>query len=216
MRYSVTAVVLALAICSLLSHAWAESERVFSAQGCRYTLPGPSWEWVDEAEVPHGVFMARDDTGLVMTLIVQPALEGATIGSEFIAGLERGARKNDLIVKRGSRKIRFKGVPCYQMELLMKSERKTAVNRIFIDRGTIYGLQLIGTEDHVEDHPAFEAAMNGFDFLQSTGSAHAPQTSTEDENESSLEKMGEQFAKLLTIVFLVGLVIWGVQKFRNK
>ena len=138
-------------------------------------MPGANWEWMDEAPIPNGLFVARDDSGLVLSLAAQAAPPGASVTNEFMAGVERKVLKSGIATKRSSRTIQFKSVACQQLELDLPTVKKRAVTRVFIAGGFVYQLQLLGTTIPEESSPEFSRIMNGLEFLEKAAQTKAPE-----------------------------------------
>ena len=153
----------------------AESSRTFSSFRCSYTLPGANWEWVDETRIPNGLFVARDDSGIVLMLLAGAAPPGAAVTNEFMVGVERGILKGGVATIRAKRTIQFKSLACQQLELDFSTLKKRAVARVFVANGFVYQLQLLGAEIPNESSPELSKIMNGFEFLTKPGRSKTPE-----------------------------------------
>jgi hypothetical protein len=187
--------------------------REFSKYKCRYTLPGPNWEWLEIKE-PSVVFAARDDTGFVLILNAGTIAPNITMTKEFLAGVDKGVTKSNLVKKRSDSRFTFKGVPCYQLEMLLANEGKTAASRVFLANGFSYSLQLIGKDAPVERSPIFPIAMNKFEFTQKPTLHVAP--TSDSPQKSDAEAMGEKAGQALFYIFLLGLIVYLTQKDKAK
>jgi hypothetical protein len=156
--------ILAILVSPLTASA-RDPVKTFPVSQCRYTLPGKDWSWVQP--VPRDVqaiCVARNEDGLVVMLTVLHAPAGMVIDAGFVDAFDPTAHGvQGTVRKRGERFMTFKGLPCYECELLVH-EQMTTVIRVVIANGFAYQLQLIGNADPVEKRPDFEAIMNGFEF----------------------------------------------------
>jgi hypothetical protein len=157
-------------ICVLTQHlgspinlmAADESTRTFTAQKCRFTLPGADWTWIDTPG-PDLVFMARNTTGFVINLAAKSAPQPAQVDQQFVNGFEKKFYQTGGLKKRGGQFLTYRGLPTYQATGTV-ADGITSSTRVFFAHGLGYVLTVLGEKEPVEDDPIFEKLMEGFEF----------------------------------------------------
>ncbi len=139
-----------------------ETTRTFPAQKCRFTLPGPDWTWIDK-QVPNLLFMAGNTKGFVINPSTVSTPAPVQVDEQFAKGFEKSFYQPGQIEKRGGRFVTFRGLPSYQAEGIL-ADGRTSATRVFTAHGLVYHLTLLGAKEPVEDDPAFEKLMQGFEF----------------------------------------------------
>jgi hypothetical protein len=142
--------------------AGEETTRTFPAQQCRLTLPGPDWTWIDK-EAPDVLFMAGNTKGFVINLTTVRTPAPVRVDGQFVKGFEKTFYQPGRIEKRGGRFVTFRGLPSYQAEGML-ADGRTSATRVFTAHGLVYHLTLLGAKEPVEQGPAFEKLMQGFEF----------------------------------------------------
>ena len=146
----------------------AESKtKLLEKFSCRISLPGEGWGWERPERITGAICVAvNQDEEVVFSLAATKASKPAQVTDQAIAGYEKGLLQSGLVVKRGGRKMTFKGVPCYQFEGTHVEGGDTVVIRLFIAHGWAYQLQLFGGQEPVEDRPDFESVFASFEFTK--------------------------------------------------
>jgi len=183
-----------------------EPHKIFEKYKCSYTLPGPGWVWMDAANVPGAIFVASNQAGLVAILMAQPTPLDS-MAPEFIKGLENGAVRSGESSKRGGRMLTFKGVPCYQMDLMLVKEKQTFSSRIFVTHGYAYTLQVVGDVEPVEKSPEYDAIMNGFAFTVAPPPVSpSPQKRANSDAYNAGRRVGQIFVYVLIGAVVIALI----------
>jgi hypothetical protein len=199
----------------------ADAVRTFPAYQCRYTLPGKDWSWGDPAAAPRAICVARNEDGLVFLVGVMPVPAGTALSAKFADGFGSRVHRGVTVTKRGGRLTTFRGLPCYEGEMLLNGTRTVAF-RLVIANGFAYHIQLMGGADPVEKRPDFDAIMNGFEFTsppvapapKSAADTPAPNSTADppgdDKNPAYLA--GQVLGYCAIGVFIVGLTRWGQRR----
>jgi hypothetical protein len=205
--------ILILAVLVLLaSHrtaSAAEAVRTFPAYQCQYTLPGKEWSWGDPTTLPKVICVAHNQDGLLFVVGVMPVPAGTVIDAKIADGFGGRVHRGVTVKKRGGRLTTYKGLPCYEAEMLLNGTR-TAAFRLVIANGFAYHIQLMGGADPVEKRPDFDAIMNGFEFT-SPPVAPAPDSAANppEDNKNPAYVAGQVLACCAIGVFLLRLATWG-------
>jgi hypothetical protein len=196
----------------LASHRTAsagDAVRTFPAYQCRYTLPGKDWSWADPATLPKAICVAHNQDGLLFVVGVMPVPAGTVIDAKIADGFGGRVHRGVTVKKRGGRLTTFKGLPCYEAEMLLDGTR-TAAFRLVIANGLAYHIQLMGGADPVEKRPDFDAIMNGFEFTSPPIAPVAPATGDAADDEKNPAYLAGQALGYCAIgMFLFGLATWG-------
>ena len=140
--------------------------KTFDEFYCELSLPDDNWAWQDEAQLPHGALaFASSQDGILYMLYAKKAPTGYSINRETMAGFDEGFIVNGITEKTNGKIIAFKGVPCYQLNgRVIRPGKRTCALRFFVAHGFWYQLQVLGTEQPVEDRADMESIFNAFRF----------------------------------------------------
>ena len=152
---------IALVAMQCLAFAGDEEERTrtFPELKCRFTLPNSDWEWV---EMEHVHFAAVNSAGISVRLTASHH-PGVEVGKIFANSFDKeffipGERE-----RRGGEFITFLGLPCYEVRGRLKDSTSSSM-RIFAAHGYIYNVIVMGSSEPVENDPAYQEVLRGFEF----------------------------------------------------
>jgi hypothetical protein len=101
--------------------------------------------------------------GFIINLSTVTTPKAVRIDERFAKGLEESFYESGKIEKRAGRFVELRGLPRYQAEGIL-ADGRTSATRVFTAHGLVYHLTLLGAKEPIEDDPAFETLMRGFDF----------------------------------------------------
>lgn len=217
-RFVVLGVVLASAVNASKLEAADEPIRTFATQKCRYTLPGPGWSWINNAP-PNLLFAAGNDKGFVLNLSVMNAGKVERVDEAFAAGFEKSYYQSGQATKRGRRFGTFRGQPYFQTEAKLP-DGSTGATRVFISHGLGYTLTLLGGTDPIENDPAFETIMLGFDFTtpppQPAANPGAANTTAPPTEYEKTLNISEQMGRIAGGCFLAIILLYLIRSVFGK
>ena len=181
--------------------------RTFPAYKCRYTLPGPDWNWSDE-QAPNRIFLAGDTNGFVVTASYVAIAKPEPLNGQYIKGYEEAMYRPGQLKKRAGRFITFLGLPSYQTEGTLADGRTTAT-RVIMAHGYTYNLSVIGNSKPVEADPSFESILKGFDFTVPPEQGPPP-TGQQEPTPLTSDRSGLNVSRLMGSVAAFCLLAAGV------
>jgi hypothetical protein len=205
----------ALVCCLLLicpvSSAVAQNTKTYSEAQCKYTLPGPEWEWLDPQLAPQAdakcLALAKNQDGVGFTLRFQP-LAGEKPTAKSFESFETGFIKGGQMKKLDGKQISFKGISAYQIDAEMPGRIGTSI-RIMYANDCFYALQVInalGPLAAAESDPVFQ----GFDFV------NQPQPIPMDPAFERGQAIGRGIGSLLCMGAVVLAVVFLFKKRRSR
>jgi hypothetical protein len=150
-----------------------ERTRTLADLKCRFTLPNSDWRWL-ASDNPSVRFVAANSRGISIHLSATH-VPGGKVDEAFVRDFEKEFFQPGAREKRGGEFATFLGLPCYAVRGRRNNSATTSM-RVFAAHDYIYTLNVMGTSDPVEDDPACEEALRGFEFtsppeVQRTGYA---------------------------------------------
>jgi hypothetical protein len=157
-----------LILCSSSGLAADPETRTFPEADCSYTLPGKDWEWLDpkQAQRPSGttIIHLRSTKGLRLFVRFDPLKKDEPASLESSESYEAGMIAAGH-TKLGSKRVMFKGVPSYQIEMELTFGRGASI-RIMKVHGRVYELQLVNPAGPLDPEMDTEPIFQGFSFTK--------------------------------------------------
>jgi hypothetical protein len=139
----------------------------FPQYGCKLTLPGPGYQWLDHTQVPHAAALFADASGTVRVLmLVLENEDGAPINERFVKEFDRGFTESGDASKISGRIGRFRSVPCYQMHARLRQLSSPVTIRTFAANGCIFQLQVINSDLPIDQRGKLEPLFSAFEFTR--------------------------------------------------
>jgi hypothetical protein len=135
--------------------------RTFAAQKCRFTLPGPDWQWL-QAKDPTILCLASNGK-VVISLSCYPERE--SISEAFGPGFEKEFLKAGRYTKRSGGFVDYRNSRCYQLVCTLPDNR-ISYTRVLTANGNGYAFSLVIPDEQTSKEPIFEQAWNGFEFTE--------------------------------------------------
>jgi hypothetical protein len=197
----ITAIILALFYTSLLAED-VQKTKEFPDLKCKLTLPSSDFLWLDNKMVPDSKAVLRNNSGIVMLLMVFKIPFGQSINESFIKDFDSDFCQGGRASKISGGMITFKNAPCYQLLFRMKQGDSCGVGRIFLANGYVYSLQVVGGEELIKNKAEWEKLFSAFEF---TSSPSLP-SSVEQKAYKFGYMMGRIAFYCIVIALIVGVV----------
>jgi hypothetical protein len=190
--------------------ATGQTKSYFDGQ-CSYTAPGVEWQWLDvksaQGEETRTLALVRNPSGLTFTLRYRPTAQrpdGNSFGQLEENLLAGGARK-----KLDSRKVSFKGVTCYEVDVQSIRADECARVRFLIANEKVYQLSVTYAPGPLGPTEETDVIFHGFEFR-----------SDEDQKRDEEEEKGRDFKPTPLVAWIGALasiagLIWMVVRIRN-
>lgn len=146
--------------------AAGQETRTFAEAHCKYTLPGPDWEWLDpqlvRKTIGKNLALAKNPQGLGFFLIYKPLANGERPTSASFSSYEAGFLESGKLEKLGASKGTFRGIATYQIDARV-ANGGTMAHRVMYANNGFYILQAMNGLGPLAAADA-EAILGGFDF----------------------------------------------------
>ena len=143
-----------------------DATRTFAAAKCKYTLPGPDWEW-QTPEQKEIIFSAIHESGASITLTAGEVSEGFRLTEKSLANIVGFVEKNSDLKFLGRKRVTVAGVEGYQIDWKRNDGRRSS-SRVVCANGRLYHLTVFSPDDRAPDViPDCVSAWRGFEFVGS-------------------------------------------------
>ena len=194
-RILIKAVVVA-ALCA--SAAEAAEVKDFEQYKCKLVLPGEQFKWLDNPGPASLIAAFRDDSGLIVNLIVDKTPDYYSLNESSTKGLDDGITKSGKAEILERTITRFRDVPCYQLHARLAQDNSLFTVRLFVANGYLYQMWLAGSNLPIEERSKLDEVFSAFQFV---GTPSVP-----DPGLTSAYKFGEKMGRIVAYC-IVGIIV---------
>jgi hypothetical protein len=112
---------------------------VYEKYSCKITLPGERWRWFEAPDLEKGDGFIVHDSMANVILKIMPA-EDDKLTDTFAQNFEKGVLMGTGGKKIGSRRITYKGRPCYELAASVSTFDMETTTRVLVVGGFSYSL----------------------------------------------------------------------------
>src|SRR5687767_7362521 len=189
--------------------AAGQTKTYFNGQ-CSYTAPGVEWQWLDansaSGEETRTLALVRNPSGLTFALRYRPLdqrPDGNSFGQLEENLLAGGARK-----KLDSRRVSFKGVTCFEVDVQSVRADECARVRFLIANDKVYQLSVTYTPGPLGSTEETDVIFQGFEFRS------AEERTRDEEEKKAREFKPTPFVVWMGLVASIGGLVWMVIRIR--
>ena len=189
--------------------AAGQESKSFPEARCKFTLPGPDWDWLDPDLAPKGagqpLAFAANQKGLGYLLVCSPLRKDEKPTALAFESFEAGFLEKSKVKKLAGKESTFRGIATYQFEVELPGGA-TASLRIMYANNSFYLMQASNSIGALTAAEA-DAIFRGFDF---TGTPESVMI------EDSARERGRAFGQAIAMMGVIGGVVFVIFYFKKR